>query len=801
MRNSILFAALFAVVTASADVKDIINETSLADSSRVYDLDEVVVVSQPKEQFRLRLQPVSSSMFSLDDIVALGTRDLREVATYVPSLAMPNYGSRYTSSIYVRGIGSRVNSPAVGIYVDGMPLATKSQFNFHTYSIDRIDVLRGPQGTLYGLNTEGGMIRMYSKNPFNYEGTDVSLGWGTHWYRNVQMEHYARLGKRLAMSIAGFYNGQNGFFRNQTTGERADKYNEAGGKLRLAYSDHKRWTADLIADYQYVRQNGFPYGIMDFNTGETADPTTNHQGNYRRNMLNSALNLKFAGNYFDFFSTTSYQHLKDYMMMDIDYLPSDLMHMEQRQLQNSISQELALKSNKPGTWQWTTGAFGSYLWLKTCAPVFFDADFTARIAKSIETQMYNSMLASMAVRMEAQGMSPAAAQAAAAAAIERAGGVSMTADMIVPGLFHTPQFNLGFFHESNFIIDRLTLTLGLRYDYTHAKVHYDTSAMMAMTADVMGQHATNILSSVYDGRDTSDFNQLLPKFGISYRLDETGSNIYATVSKGYRAGGFNIQMFSDILQTELNANSSMANRSSYDIPHTSDDYDNVNNTIAFKPEVSWNYEAGAHLNLFGNSTQLDLSAFYMQVRDQQLSVMAGNYGFGRMMVNAGKSYSCGVELTLRGKAFDNRLSWSAAYGYTHAAFKEYDDAEIVDGKEVTISYEDNRVPFVPEHTLSCFADYTFPVSDSGLRAITIGANAYAQGKTYWDEANTYSQKLYCILGAHADANFGFMTLSLWGRNLTDTRYNTFASLNTSTGQYFAQRGNPIQMGVDLKFHF
>ena len=189
-----------AALSVSADVKDFTVDNNLADSSRVYDLDEVVVVAQPKEQFRLRVQPVSSSMFSVDEIASVGARDLRELASYVPSFAMPNYGSRYTSSIYVRGIGSRVNSPAVGIYVDGMPLATKSQFNFHTYSIDRIDVLRGPQGTLYGMNTEGGMVRMYSKNPFNYQGTDVSLGWGTStwasssavknstffWYRNFR---------------------------------------------------------------------------------------------------------------------------------------------------------------------------------------------------------------------------------------------------------------------------------------------------------------------------------------------------------------------------------------------------------------------------------------------------------------------------------------------------------------------------------------------------------------------------------------------------------------------------------------
>ena len=141
------------------------------------------------------------------------------------------------------------------------------------------------------------------------------------------------------------------------------------------------------------------------------------------------------------------------------------------------------------------------------------------------------------------------------------------------------------------------------------------------------------------------------------------------------------------------------------------------------------------------------------------------------------------------------------YGYTHAAFKEYDDAVIVDDKEVKVSYKDNKIPFVPEHTMSALADYTFPISGTGLRTITVGANAYAQGKTYWDEANTFSQKLYCILGAHADADFGFINVSLWARNLTDTNYNTFASFNNATGKYFAQRGNPFQIGVDLKFHF
>ena len=86
---------------------------------------------------------------------------------------------------------------------------------------------------------------------------------------------------------------------------------------------------------------------------------------------------------------------------------------------------------------------------------------------------------------------------------------------------------------------------------------------------------------------------------------------------------------------------------------------------------------------------------------------------------------------------------------------------------------------------------------------TLGANVNAQGKTYWDQTNSYSQNLYAVLGAHLDADLGKVLISFWARNLTNTHYNTFAVDNAATGskEYFAQRGNPFQCGVDLRFHF
>ena len=240
-------------------------------------------------------------------------------------------------------------------------------------------------------------------------------------------------------------------------------------------------------------------------------------------------------------------------------------------------------------------------------------------------------------------------------------------------------------------------------------------------------------------------------------------------------------------------------RGDYDVPHTPEDYKRVNQTIAYKPETSWNYEVGTHLNLFEGQLHLDLSTYYMKVRNQQLSVMAGNYGFGRMMVNAGKSHTCGLELSAKGQWLDGNLDWMLSYGYTRAIFDEYRDGE---GDE-TVSYADKYVPYVPQHTMAASADYHIPMGKSYLRSITLGANVQAQGKTYWDPANSYAQKLYAALGAHADADMGMIGVSLWARNLSNTYYNTFAVDNAATGtkQYFAQRGNPFQCGVDIKLHF
>ena len=316
--------------------------------------------------------------------------------------------------MYIRGIGSRINNPAVGVYYDNIPLMSKSAFNNHFYMVDRVDVLRGPQSTLYGQNTEGGLVRVYSKNPMQYQGTDIRLGIGTGLYSNVEVAHFHRPSDKLAFSVAGFYSGLKGFINNQNFDQKNDLTNEAGGKVRLILAPYKKLTFDFTADYQYVNQNGFGYGeFQPTGNDDVQDPATTIMNGYKRNMLNTGLTISYEMPRLLLTSATSYQFLQDKMLMDQDYMTPDYLRLEQLQKQNAITQELVLRSRDNSRWQHVSGVFAAYQWLRTDAPVYFGDAITGPIGSAIANAMKNSMLQAMIGRFMGQGMSAEQAQAMA----------------------------------------------------------------------------------------------------------------------------------------------------------------------------------------------------------------------------------------------------------------------------------------------------------------------------------------------------------------------------------------------------
>ena len=155
------------------------------DSLKVVDIEEVVVIAAPKENRKLRELPTATTLLSQQDMQANQVQSVKNLTGIVPNLFFPDYGSMLTTSIYIRGIGSRINTPSVGLYVDNIPYIDKSAFDFNYADIERIDILRGPQGTLYGRNTMGGLIKVHTKSPFTYQGTDIRKGAATYNNYNV----------------------------------------------------------------------------------------------------------------------------------------------------------------------------------------------------------------------------------------------------------------------------------------------------------------------------------------------------------------------------------------------------------------------------------------------------------------------------------------------------------------------------------------------------------------------------------------------------------------------------------------
>ena len=235
MKRTIL-ASLATAVTTVAFAAPTDTEIALVkDTTKVIDIEEVVVIATPKENNRLRQQAISSTSLSQNEMRNNSVTSVKALSGLVPNLFIPDYGSKLTTSVYVRGIGSRINTPAVGLYVDNIPFIDKSAFDFNYSDIERIDVMRGPQGTLYGRNTMGGLIRVFTKSPFTYQGTDIRLSAATYNDYKASLTHYHRISSQFAFSTGFFYEHKGGFFKNSFNNKRIDTDNEFGGRFRAIY--------------------------------------------------------------------------------------------------------------------------------------------------------------------------------------------------------------------------------------------------------------------------------------------------------------------------------------------------------------------------------------------------------------------------------------------------------------------------------------------------------------------------------------------------------------------------------------
>lgn len=692
---SSLLGVLFAVIIYAGERDSLVARDSIMMS---YQVDEVVIVAF-KSNDQLAALPLSASMLTGKMIKERNLATIKDLSGLVPNFFMPEYGSKLTSPVFIRGIGSRINAPSVGLYVDGIPYFDRSSFDFNLNDIERIEVLRGPQGTLYGRNTMGGIINVYTRSPFKLKESNLEASAGNYEHYKIGASHVGNLNGKLGYSFSGNYIHHGGYFKNLYTHKKADGIDLLTGRIRLGWSINPLMNLYITSAYEYSDQDGYPYGSYNTDTQKIEKVNYNSPSYYRRNMSNNGLTFEYTAAYMKLSSQTSFQYIEGKQGIDQDFTPEDKYYVNFTHHQRMYAQETNIRSVNDGFYKWQFGLFGFY------------QDYNQ--SNDIEYRQSDR---------------------------ETITDVS------------SPTVGFALYHQSTLdriVVDGLSATVGVRYDWERIKMENNTWK-------IVSSHPT--IDPVIYGKDV--YTQITPKFSLQYAFNRNGL-VYASASKGYKAGGFNTTV--------------------------EDEKDRV-----FKPEHSWSYELGAKKNFLDQIINLDISLFYIDWSSQQISQKrATEQGF--KLRNAGESASKGFEIGMMVNPLTD-LNLQLNYGYTHATFKEY-----LYDEDKGIDYSGNYLPLVPRNTFSVAANYHWKVNRSWLDKIVMNTQYTGLGKLFWNEDNITVQHYYQMLNADVSFIRKGLSIGVWTKNITNEQYISYYF--ESMGERFAQQGKPFTIGIDVNVKF
>ncbi|MBE6195201.1 MAG: TonB-dependent receptor [Rikenellaceae bacterium] len=716
-----------------------------------------VQITAIKQGSELRREAVAASVLGGRTLEMQGVSAVKDVMTDVPNLFMPDYGSRTTSSIYVRGMGTRIDQPVVGMNVDNVPLADKNLYDTELPDIERIEFLRGPQATLYGRNTMGGVINVYTLSPLTYQGVRLRADYGSRNSFRVAASSYNRFKEKFGFSVSAQYAHCDGYWRNSYDNSLCDKENSGNFRTKFQYREGALSIDNTLA-FSMVEQGGYPYQYIgspnpDKHREELVGKICyNEPCSYARLAVNDGLSIRYDFGKFSLASITSYQYMNDKMHIDNDFLPEYYFTLEQRKQQHHIAEDFVLRSKEEGVYRWLVGVNGFFKREKMQAPVTFGATGIKKLI--LDNINANSGYDGEYRWGDTEG-----------------NGADM---LLLDSRFLTHNSGVAAYHRSEVHLGRWRMALGLRLDYELVQMIYNTNTDTAYT--MFSNSGESTVCPIHIANSellTRGFLEFLPSFSVSVDLDDVGRNmLYLSASKGYKAGGFNTQMFSEVLQRELQKKMGL---------HREVDIEAL---CAYNPEHSYNLELGGHFGTRDGVFTADASLFYIECLDQQLTIFPDENSTGRMMTNAGRTRSFGAEISATAR-LAKTLVLRGSYGYTNAKFRQF-----VSGG---VDYAGNYIPYAPKNSLSLRLMQTVPFVSRWIDRMVLSVGVTGAGRIYWNEANDVSQPLYALLDASVRFEGQKWAVDFWCKNATNTRYDLFYF--ESMGNRFLQRGRPVSGGV------
>jgi iron complex outermembrane receptor protein len=714
-------------------------------------LQEIVVTAQRREE-NLQDTPVAVSAFSAQVLKASGVSSVKELSQVVPSLNIGvNQGIVYP---FLRGIGNNAagligNESSVAVYIDDVYYTHLASAYLALGDIDRVEVLNGPQGTLFGRNSSGGALQMFTKDPGQKREFDATIGYAN--YDTVSGNFYAStpITDTLAWNVAlGGSNQGSGWGKSLTTGLPAYLESHATARSKLIWEPSSRTRVKIVGFYAYSKGDiGMPEDRLAGTFSSTAalpvpgypnppivlpslgdnpatfyDTRLNFRNYAREEGYGASIRIDQDVGFADLVSISAFRNSKDSTLQDSDFSPQNFFNVRLIDHDNQVTQEFQIKSKRDSRINWIVGAY--YL--------HSDAGYD-------NTQVFGDVLNF--------GVAPG------------------TVELITSK--QTINSYSGYGQATAPIGDKTNLTLGLRFT---------ADDLQGFGQQALSIPGVGIIPAAPNFSDSKNSEAVTWKGAIDHHFTDN-LMAYASVSRGYKGGTYNT------------------------LPLT---------TVPALPEVVDTYELGLKSELFDRRVRLNGALFWNQIKDPQvLTIIGQGVASGVGLTNAQEAQVKGGEFAVEAIAARGlKLRGAVTYldgkytKFINAPFYSFNGMSLVG--PVVGDATGNQLPMLPKWRFDVGANYTL---DTVVGEWVGDVSASYTGRFAWYADNTEFQKPVTLVNASLNftpSALNWMTIGVWGKNLGNVKYYSFSVEQVTplgTGGDIATVAPPLTVGGSISVKF
>lgn len=767
---------------------------------------EVIQVTATKRTESIQDVPMSITAINGDRIEKAGIDDLSEMSGYIPNLTISE--GAINTNIYMRGVGSGINrafEQSVGMFVDGIYMGRGKQFRGGFLDLERAEVLRGPQGVLFGKNTIAGTINTTTARAEaggDFEGkvtVDVEPEYGTQGVTAVLASGLTdELGVRLAVKTSE----TDGYMENTGTDRDEMGSEESIFRLSTHWQPNDSLDVHVKLEHSEIDTTGTTAqitglaplgGLANFVAGMVApalDPEFGDTKDYKNStdqVLNPekrsvetdniAINIDYALGDGTLTLVTGYSAYDSELLQDVDFMPVTFINTNDVEDFSQVSQEIRYATSGNNKFDYITGVYYQENEL--------DFDFYSHV----DITQINPALMGAFMGIPLQALNPVAPE-----------GLSVVDAGIVPnGFTRTTNFlqetdSLSAFFQGTYnFTDNFRIIAGGRYteetkDVARNSMNATLASSFYASASPIGPsntpaspefnawftaNALGVAVTDPEGGGSRDENQFIPSVKFQYDVNDNFM-VYGGAEQGFKSGGFN-----------ANADATDENNE-------------------FEEEKALGLELGFKSDLLDGRARLNMAVFHTNFEDLQVTTWNG---FAFEVGNAAESVSQGVEVDGSFLLTDN-LTFSGSFSYLDSYYEDYANgpcsAEVqATGTEIC-DLTDKTTPFAPELSSSIFLDYITEVGSDMELFLQLNVNYVDDVFLDTDLDTNVMQKANTKVNARiALANVdGIWEVALIGKNLTDeTTFSAGLDVPLVAGGYMGYTDAPRTVSVQGTYRF